>query len=203
MKRYKLKFIANIINGIDGHSILDIGCRDCYLNELLTQDLEYLGCDIFQNQKGSVDVVGDFQDIHFTEQYDFVTALDVVEHVDDPFALTEKIFKTSKKYVIITLPNIFNYSKKFDFLFNNSLGGKYDFYTENKLDRHRWIMNYEQIVRFYKHIALKYDTKLTIHNLKMGFDNSNKLKKLILHAINLFLGKKNSAKTLVGVFCKK
>lgn len=203
MKRHKLEFIANIINGNEGHSILDIGCRDCYLNELLTQELEYLGCDIFQNQKGSVDVVGDFQDIHFTDQYDFVTALDVVEHVDDPYALIEKIFKTSKKYVIITLPNIFNYSKKYDFIFNNSLGGKYNFYTENKLDRHRWVMNYEQIVRFYKHIALKYDTELTIHNLKMGFENGNKLKKLILHTINFFLGKKSSVKTLVGVFCKK
>ena len=202
MKRYKLEFIGNIINKVKLTSVLDVGCRDCYLKKLIPNDVDYFGCDIFQNEENSIEFVGDFQDLKFENKYDCVTALDVVEHVDNPYTLTDKIFNLSNEYVIITLPNIYNYSKKLTFLLNNSLGGKYDFDTMNRLDRHRWIMNYNQIVKFFISLSKKHDCDLDMFDLKIGFD-STKTKNIIFSFLNFILQKHNSVKTVVGVFHKK
>jgi len=94
-------------------------------------------------------------------------ALDILEHTDNPYLLFNKLAGISKKYLIINLPNGYDLKSRIKFL-NGHLSNKYKFGTENRLDRHRWIMSYNEIIQFYHFKANEINSKIEITNIQYG-----------------------------------
>lgn len=199
---YRIKEVASIVNSKNIKTLLDVGCRDCILRKYLNEEIVYAGNDLFQNNEGSVRFVGDINKISFSETFDCVTAIDILEHVEDPYSLFDKLLSIGNKYLVINLPNCYDLKSKIKFVFKGDLGEKYKFGVENSLDRHRWLMSYRDIINFYSHKAKVNDCKLELFPNQYG-DKSNRLTSkfgLILRAI---LPKDLTSESIIGVFEKQ
>ena len=98
-------------------NILDVGCGEGIITNYiksLVNDVEIQGMDVSENIISKAK--GSFPDINFTvgsiqqidipsNSYDLVTACEVLEHVENPLAALEELFRVSKKYVIVSVPN--------------------------------------------------------------------------------------------------
>lgn len=80
--------------------------------------------------------------------FDIVTALDVLEHLDNPHSALQELFRVAKKSVLISLPNMHYIYFRFNFLLGGGISGKYHFPVTPILDRHRWILSYTEAKNF-------------------------------------------------------
>jgi hypothetical protein len=199
---FRVRAAGEILNQLTISNVLDIGCRGCEAKHILPEGVDYFGNDLFQNEHGEVSYVGDALEVDFGRTFDCIIALDIVEHVDDPYVLMDKIISLSNKYVIISLPNTYSLRLKINFVLKSSLGSKYSFETSNRLDRHRWVMNYDEIIEFYSYFAKKYSMSLNTIDLKLGASSPKFSSKLASALLQPFLGKRNLTGTIVGVFSK-
>ena len=132
-------------------SLLDLGSRDQILKKFLPNEISYVGVDISKNIDESNLIVNLNNKLDFGDNsYDFVTALDVAEHLDDPKSFLDECLRVSRKNVFIVLPNISYYESRLHFMFFGNLGSKYHFSGENKDDRHKWFINFHLINNFFK-----------------------------------------------------
>jgi len=199
---FRIKTAEKVLNQLTISNVLDIGCRGCEAKQILREGVDYYGNDLFQNKRGEVRYVGDVLQVDFGRTFDCVIALHIIEHVDDPYILMDKIINLSNKYAIISLPNTYDLPHKVDFLLKSSLGKKYSFETSNRLDRHRWIMNYDEIIAFYSYYAKKYRMSLETIEIKLGASSPKVSTKLTSALLGTFFGKKNLTRNIVGVFIK-
>ena len=200
---FRVQSAKKILKDIQIDNLLDVGCRDCSLRSVLPPRVTYYGNDLFQNSDGSVDFVGDFMSIEFPMNFDCVIALDVVEHVDDPYSLVDRIFSISKKYIIISLPNIFDIEHKKNFLLNNTLGGKYHFGTENQMDRHRWVMNYDEIRAFFLAQAERHGATVRMEDVTVGNVSKRPITQLISSLAVSTIARKSFTRTIIAQFEKR
>ena len=130
-------------------SLLDVGCRDQILKKFLNEDIDYKGMDIVQN-KQNTNIIQDFnKELNLSDNsFDTITALDVLEHTEEPLKIIKKLLQISKKQLIINLPNIAYYEKRLNFLMIGDLGSKYHFSGTKNQDRHHWFTNYILIQKF-------------------------------------------------------
>ena len=97
-----------------------------------------------------VHYVGDISELEIGERFDCVAALDILEHLENPFAVFDKLYRLAKMMLVVSLPNCFDIRAKVNFLCRDRVGGKYDFGLQHRQDRHRWIMSCDEIRRFYR-----------------------------------------------------
>ena len=153
-------------------SLLDLGSRDQILKKFLPEKISYTGVDISINKNDNI-ILDLNQKFNFNnESFDFVTALDVAEHLDDPKTFLRECLRVSKKKVLIVLPNISYYESRFRFLLEGSLGSKYHFSGDNKDDRHKWFTNFYLVKNFFEKNSANFEIKKVIKQ-------RNKLKPLI------------------------
>lgn len=152
----KFNFVAQWMAAKGIQSVLDVGCRDCVLQAVLAENgldtVTYAGSDLFQNEQGTVDYVGDFtQGIPVAnESYELVTALDVLEHLDDLQAGLDEMDRIAKRAMIIALPNMAHFRFRLRFLLTGRVNSKYDLKYDYGLDRHRWFTVLPQTNRYFK-----------------------------------------------------
>ena len=115
-------------------------CREYYGTDIVPAEGVYQ-CDL---EKG----LPQFKD----GQFDIVTALDVLEHLDKPHQAFHEALRVAQKAVLVSLPNMYYYKFRWSFL-KGSLSEKYVFPPEPVTDRHRWILNHTESVNFIKHNA--------------------------------------------------
>ena len=153
-------------------SLLDLGSRDQILKKFIPEKISYTGVDIAINKNTNI-ILDLNQKFGFkNESFDFVTALDVAEHLDDPKTFLRECLRVSKKKVLIVLPNISYYESRFHFLLKGNLGSKYHFSGDNKDDRHKWFTNFYLVKNFFEKNSVNFEIKRVIKQ-------RNKLKPLI------------------------
>ena len=153
-------------------SLLDLGSRDQILKKFLPEKISYTGVDISTNTNNNI-ILDLNQKFNFNNEYfDFVTALDVAEHLDDPKTFLRECVRVSKKKVLIVLPNISYYESRIRFLLKGNLGSKYHFSGDNKDDRHKWFTNFYLVKNFFEKNCDNFEIKKVIKQ-------RNKLKPLI------------------------
>ncbi|MGL4913490.1 MAG: methyltransferase domain-containing protein [Romboutsia sp.] len=126
-------------------NILEIGCacgstllrlksiyKDC---ELYGLDIDKDSIDIAQFIEGANIKVANIEDdsvVFENEQFDLIIALDVLEHLNDPWAVMQKLNKYLKKdgQIIVSIPNIMHIS-----IVNNLIRGSWDYQDCGILDR--------------------------------------------------------------------
>ncbi len=145
----RLQAVVELL-GDDTGSVLDVGCRDRGLKDLLPDGGEYVGMDLGP----PADVICSAEEPYpFPEDaFDAVVTADVLEHLENPHgALTEAI-RVARRVVIVSLPNVYTLRMRMLYLAGRTFG-KYEFGPERPQDRHRWLMNYEQAAAFTDGVA--------------------------------------------------
>lgn len=118
--------------------------------------------------------------------FDAVCAFDVLEHLENFHLLNDEMFRVAKDYVFISLPN-----SATEILINclrnrpqtepdyevGTFSKYYGLPLNPPLDRHRWWIYFQDIIRFYYYFSLKNDASLEFWTPKMS------LKKRIFKAI--------------------
>lgn len=146
------EFIANKIGILNEETLLDIGCRDMILKKYLKGKFKYIGIDYQANINVSKDFINwNLENgIPKIDNVDVITAIDVLEHLENIHDVFSSLFLLSKKKIIIALPNMGYYKFRINFFFTGCLSGKYRFSDKKIFDRHRWIPNYQSINFFVK-----------------------------------------------------
>lgn len=80
--------------------------------------------------------------------FDIVTALDVLEHLDNPHQALHELYRVARQAVFISLPNMYYIQFRINFLRGRGLSGKYAFPATPIVDRHRWVLSYQEALRF-------------------------------------------------------
>jgi len=81
------------------------------------------------------------------QAFDIVICNDVLEHVENKKKLIQELFRQTKQYLIISLPNT-QYWKYILGLVLGNMGKQYNFMVEDLSDRHRWITYYDKNIEF-------------------------------------------------------
>jgi hypothetical protein len=121
-------------------SVLDLGARSMQIHKRF-KPREYLGID-FDEAMTSHPLMRHFdleQDLDLGRRYDFVMALDVLEHLESFHRKLEQMREHARLGLIIALPNMYHYLYRARFLMGLRLGTKYDLGLERSADRHRWL----------------------------------------------------------------
>lgn len=199
---YRVEEVAKTINNLNIKSLLDVGCRDTILKKYINQNIQYFGNDLFQNELHTVNYLGDILTIEIPpKSFECVTALDILEHTDDPYSIFDKLAGISSKYLIINLPNCYDLKSVWKFVVKGHLGGKYKFDVRNQLDRHRWLMNYKEIENFYFSKAKENEYMVTIIPLYYGSDKLT-FTSIFGKLLRYVLPKRFTTSSVVGLFEK-
>ena len=94
--------------------------------------------------------------------FDYVTALDVLEHLIDPWVSFEELLRITRKKLIISLPNMAYIEFRMRFMKKGLLSGKYSFRQESVKDRHTWVTTHNEYIKFAVDLAQKNNLELNI-----------------------------------------
>ncbi len=152
---------ANLVKGKMPHAgkLCDLGSRDEILRKYLPEHVEYYGVDIYP--AGDKTVYSNIEEnICFQDDvFDFVLAIDVLEHTNDIDGAIRELLRITNDGFIINLPNELYFRYRLRLLFGKiSNKFKVNFDT---LDRHRWFFTLENVKRLREQSALK-DTQCNI-----------------------------------------
>jgi len=99
------KQVAKLINKLSGKTILDIGCMDLSLSKLLSKRFQYTGLDPEPlNDKDKIKKIT-IEELKDNDNYDIIIATEVLEHLDNPIEIINKIKKLSNKFIVLSVPN--------------------------------------------------------------------------------------------------
>jgi len=144
----RLPMCADLINkNFSDYTLLDIGCRTMALKPLLNNCKEYYGADLVPGEniyQCNLEEGLNFQD----KSFDVVVALDVLEHLEHAHLVLKEMQRVARKAAIISLPNMYYWKFRLNFLMGKGLGGKYAFSADPILDRHRWVLSFTEAVKF-------------------------------------------------------
>lgn len=156
----RIDFVAGLINdgAIQGHSVCDLGSRDEVLKHMISKDIKYLGVDIYPVKDNTI--FSDIQKrIETEEQFDIVTAIDVLEHTDNIEKAISEMLRICSGTFVINLPNEIFLLYRIR-LFFGILSGKF-LVNLNSKDRHRWFFTLENVKALIDQSELaKYDKTL-------------------------------------------
>ena len=95
--------------------VLDIGSRSGNLRRALPKKAEhYYGLDLYP----PADIISTLEaNLPFVNaSFDTVVALDVLEHVDNIHKAFNELYRVTRKYVILVLPNAYEITSRIKFL---------------------------------------------------------------------------------------
>jgi 2-polyprenyl-3-methyl-5-hydroxy-6-metoxy-1,4-benzoquinol methylase len=164
----RIDFASKLLREVETASVLDVGCRDAELAECLPAGTIYAGADLFPDDKGHVKYVGDITTLDIPDRYDTVVALDILEHLDRPSTVFDRLAGIARRHLLVSLPNCYDLKSRVRFAAGRPLGGKYLFNETETLDRHRWLMTRAEIHAFFEAKARKHDMDLQIVDMKYG-----------------------------------
>lgn len=170
----RAKFIADTFQEEISQSkkILDVGSDYNTLKKIVGDKV--LGVDLY----GEPDVIIDFEKEKLSRfkdgEFDLVVCTEVLEHLENLHETNEELFRVSKRYVLISLPNCLSIFAKWNILFHTRIGKYYGFPFEKPEDRHRWLFSYKDIDRFYRHYTEKHGFEIRREFLQCSYTDSLK-----------------------------
>ncbi|MDI6807245.1 MAG: class I SAM-dependent methyltransferase [Candidatus Aenigmarchaeota archaeon] len=158
-----------------GKKVLDVGCGDGNFAKLLIEhkNCKVVGCDIDPKsvkqarKKGIKAVVCDIEKGKLPKgKFDYITCLDVLEHLKTPASFLQRI-KDKTNFIIITVPNACWLKDRLSILF-----GKVSRHNAYKMGQHLWYWSYSQFESFIKENGFEIvdEKKIKKPNLPI-FDN--------------------------------
>ncbi len=150
---------AELINrNYKDYSLLDIGCRTMELKPLLQGCRHYRGADMMPGEdifQCDLEENLQFED----NSFDIVTALDVLEHLENAHTTLVEMFRVAQKAVFVSLPNMYYIEFRLNFLRGLGVSGKYAFPTHPITDRHRWLLSHSEALHWIQESAARYSVE--------------------------------------------
>lgn len=146
-RKDKYTIVADLLRGKKG-TLLDVGARDRVLGRLLDlQALTYYSADLGPGYDYQLNLE---EKLPLADRsFDYVVALDVLEHVEHIHLAFQELARIARKCLIIALPNMATLPRRWSFLWRGNLDtGKYDLFPEHQGDRHRWLTVYPEVNAF-------------------------------------------------------
>jgi len=133
--KHPQKILKTISNTIENKSakgkILSIGCGEAdFEQSLVRKGYQVYGIDLNKKalknaeKKGIISIHGDFYKQEFTEKFDFILTIDMIEHAQDPaeFIRKAKELLKEKGVLIIKSPNFGHIKYRIKYLKNGTIG---------------------------------------------------------------------------------
>lgn len=143
-RKDKLAEVAQLFSDYLKGDVLDVGCDARHLSSLVQG--RYVGVDI----AGSPDIQVNVEEgLPFCNRsFDTVVAFDVLEHCDRIHFVFDELCRIARSYVVIGLPNMYEWRFRLMFLLGMKLSGKYGLSSEPSADRHRWLFSLNEAREF-------------------------------------------------------
>jgi len=142
---------------VDG-KVLDVGTRTNTLSELLERQC----CLVDKNNPNLPEFDWEKENLPFKDKsFDTVVCMDVMEHIDRFHGSFADIMRTSKKYVIISLPNCWRKALN-EFIKGRGRQASYGLPPEKTFDRHKWFFNPEDVENF-----IYYNSASSLYNYEV------------------------------------
>ena len=112
------QFVARKIGKLNGEIVVDLGCRNKILKEYLMGKFQYYPVD-FNPNINNADFINHNLESGLPKQLskiDIITAIDVLEHINNIHLILEECFNRTQKIIAIALPNMAYYKFRFSFL---------------------------------------------------------------------------------------
>ena len=141
-------YIYNVYKEYLDDGVVDVGSYKSDLRRYVRGN--YYGLDILESE--DVDCVLDLEKSKIPleeSSYNCVVCTDVLEHVDNFNAVFSELLRVSNRYVLISLPNLYNYETVIRIL----LGKKIKFYgleSSDTNDRHKWFPSHFQTIDYFE-----------------------------------------------------
>jgi hypothetical protein len=143
----RARFIVDTFGDYLEGKLLDVGCSENQLKDVLPEGIIYTGLDI----DGEVDVTCDLdrESIPFEAgSFTTVVCADVLEHLENIHSVYAALFELAEKNVILSLPNCWCDMKYLMAKQGLSSGKFYGLPSVKPDDRHRWYFNYSEARNF-------------------------------------------------------
>jgi len=118
------KIVNEIMSRSNSGKILDLGCGEAHVLNMLPNDYEKYGCDIskviyrfIDNNNFLFSITDLNNDFPFRDvKFDFIVCSEVLEHLRNPFNVLKNVKYNLKKdgYFIVTIPNHYNLKYKIE-----------------------------------------------------------------------------------------
>ncbi|MEM9445619.1 MAG: methyltransferase domain-containing protein [Verrucomicrobiota bacterium] len=157
-RRIRSEFVANRLGKYLGGSLLDVGCDQAYLKELLKPS-RYLGVDL----GGKPDMILNLDEVDklpFEDQeFQSVVCCDVLEHLNRFHFIFGELLRVAGRHVVISLPNNWTNARR---PIEKGRGkiGHYGLPLEVPMDRHKWFFSLEDASVFVENKAPDYGFKV-------------------------------------------
>jgi SAM-dependent methyltransferase len=140
----KLLVAGNRLREFLRGDVLDVGCDRKTLRQFVGG--RYVGVDV----AGAPDLRCDVErPLPFRDGcFDCVAAFDVLEHVDAIHVALGELCRVSRRFVILGLPNMYEWRFRWAFIRGRRLGGKYGLPLARPEDRHKWLFSLVEARRF-------------------------------------------------------
>lgn len=151
----RAKYIGEVYQRALIGKVADIGSSESDLRKYVSG--EYIGIDILDTPEIDITVDLEKEKIPIDDNtMDCVVCTDVLEHVNNFHEVFEELLRISKRYIIISVPNAFNYEVIFRIWFGLNLKF-YGLPADRPDDRHKWFMSHSDSENFFKINANKYN----------------------------------------------
>ena len=197
VEKDKYQIVGDYLNDKTG-SILDVGSRDKILLSKI-KNLDYKSADL----DGDHDYLINLENSIPIEDYefDYVVALDVLEHVGNIHEAFDELLRVTKGTFIMALPNMASYRHRFSYFFNGQLNtDKYALWRSNRGDRHRWLTIYEEILGFVDN-RIK-DSSFIVEKTVVQYEGG-KIRKLMVFLFKLGIVSESFVSSRVIFFIKR
>lgn len=172
-------FVRRYRQYLQSVSILDVGCDQAYLRNLIDSTSRYYGV----GNDGIVDQVINLEvDLlpFETDSFDCVLCLDVLEHVENIHEMFDELCRVARAYVILSLPNA--YSTFWDMLrageYSPNTPMKYhNLPTTTPEDRHKWFFCISEARRFVEYRAALCGMEIVDMNVDQFLSQGSGVKK--------------------------
>lgn len=180
-RKGKLAEVSRVFSSKFIGDVLDVGCDAKHLSSSVQG--RYLGIDI----AGSPDVrINVEMGLPFKDKtFDTVVAFDVLEHCDRIHFVFDELCRVSRKYVIIGLPNMYEWRFRLRYLFGRRVSSKYGLPSNPVKDRHRWLFSLEEGMSFVRERGRK--NGFAVSEEVLGYYGSRKFAARFFRAIGKLL----------------
>ena len=152
--------------------IIDVGCDNNSLKKIIGPKV--LGVDLF----GAPDIKIDFEKDKLSRfksgEFDMAVCTEVLEHLDNFHPMVDELFRVSRRYVLISLPNCLSLFAKINIVFQTKIGKFYGLPLKPPQDRHRWLFSYKDIDAFFQHYAKIHNYSIKKKFLQCTFSDTLK-----------------------------
>ncbi len=152
------RFVARRFAPYFGESLLDVGCYEAPLRELLPQ-VRYTGVDFVGNPDIELNLETCARLPFDDRTFSCVICIEVLEHLNNLHAMSDELIRVSSRHVIVSLPNCWRDARR---PIARGVGdfAHYGLPVDPPLDRHKWFINHTQVRDFFEGQAGKHGLKI-------------------------------------------